>query len=101
MKIKSTNGEFYTYLDKDGNPLVENKEYKVKHCVGIYGQTKITVGKLKSVDNYGGIRLYDIKEYQDVQYIAGVFEYMGKHTLKGHKIFYDYDHGHECWIQPN
>ena len=101
MKIKGTNVDFYTYLDKDGNPLVENKEYKVQHCIGIYGQTKTTVGKLKSVDSYGGMYLYDIKEYQDVQYIASIFEHIGNHTLRGHKILNDFEHGHESWIKPN
>lgn len=84
------------YVDRNNLTIAEGQRVRVRHCVGRYGQCKETDGILDSMDPYGGMRLQIAHE---LVYIPFTWERVDKGIFRGYHRHYDYEHGHETWVE--
>jgi hypothetical protein len=74
-----------TYKDRHGRLLRLGDLVRVQHCVGRYGQTQITEGRVTALGEYGGLTL------DGARYVVVPPEGYHRHV--------DFEHGHETWVE--
>ena len=108
----------YPFLDYDQQRINVGAHVEIKHCSGIYGETRTVTGIVEALDIYGGVRIkldpgYDFTTHGrygshhftsgDPYYVCNAFRF--DQTLNarvGRGEHNDFEHGHafHCKIIP-